>query len=195
MATWGEQASQWVYGTPMDQSPLFDPTGENCDVNQHGPVWYVARIAGPPVFSGTRRCTIPHGKAILLYIGAVVSTYPCAADPDFQPAPAQSLYDFLAADADAAMDTVDHLEIELNGRSVKWPFNYRFHSDDLFSITGHESLTEDFDGCITGSPQDAVVDGFFMMFRPLKPGRHVIRVHGTNTGGHNKTFGYYLHAR
>jgi hypothetical protein len=31
-----------------------------------------------------------------------------------------------------------------------------------------------------------------MMFQPLKPGQHVIRVHGTNTIGHDKTFTYFL---
>src|SRR5512132_4190684 len=98
MASWGERASQWIYAQPLDQSPLFDPTGANCDVAQRGPVWYVARIAGPPVFSGTRTCTIPHQKSLFLYIGAVVDEYPCPAFPDFQPAPGQSLYDFLIAD-------------------------------------------------------------------------------------------------
>jgi hypothetical protein len=54
------------------------------------------------------------------------------------------------------------------------------------------SLREPLDPCITGDWQPAVVDGFFMMFKPLKPGQHVIRVHGTNTIGHDKTFTYFL---
>ena len=193
MATWAERASQWVYGTPYEQSPLFDPTGANCDVNQRGPVWYVARIAGPPVFSGERDCTIPHQKSILLYIGAVVATYPCAGDPGYGPAPGQPLYDFLAADAKFFMDTVDHLAVSLDGEPLNRVLeDYRFVSDDLFSITGDVSLQDKLDGCITGSPQDAVVDGFFMMFKPLEPGEHTIVVHGTNTFGHDKTFTYHL---
>src|SRR6266545_7442203 len=72
MATWGERATQWVYAQPLELSPLFDPTGANCAVGQEGPVWYVARIAGPPIFSGERSCTIPHGKTMFLYIGAAV---------------------------------------------------------------------------------------------------------------------------
>ena len=192
MATWAERASQWVYAQPLDQSPLFDPTGANCDVGQQGPVWYVARIAGPPVFSGTRTCTIPHQKSILLYIGAVVDDYPCPAFPDFQPAPGQSLYDFLAADAKFFMDTVDSLSVSLDGQPLNDVFSYRFASPDLFSITGELSLQSVLDPCITGSPQQAVVDGFFMMFKPLEPGPHTIVVHGTNTFGHDKTFTYYL---
>jgi hypothetical protein len=192
MATWAERASQWVYGTPLDQSPLFDATGENCDVNQQGPVWYIARIAGPPVFSGTRTCTIPQQKSILLYIGAVVDDYPCPAFPEFQPAPGQSLYDFLAADAKFFMDTVDSLSVSLDGQPLNDVFSYRYASPDLFTITGDLSLQPVLDPCITGEPQQAVVDGFFMMFKPLDPGQHVIVVHGTNTFGHDKTFTYYL---
>jgi hypothetical protein len=192
MATWAERASQWVYAQPLEQSPLFDPTGANCGVDQQGPVWYVARIAGPPVFSGTRTCTIPHQKSILLYIGAVVDDYPCPAFPDFQPAPGQSLYDFLAADAKFFMDTVDSLSVSLDGQPLNDVFSYRFASPDLFTITGDLSLQPVLDPCITGEPQQAVVDGFFMMFKPLEPGPHTIVVHGTNTFGHDKTFTYYL---
>ena len=192
MATWAERASQWVYGQPLEQSPLFDPTGANCDVDQQGPVWFVARIAGPPVFSGTRTCTIPHQKSILLYIGAVVDDYPCPAFPDFQPAPGQSLYEFLAADAKFFMDTVDSLSVSLDGQPLNDVFQYRYASPDLFSITGDLSLQPVLDPCITGSSQQAVVDGFFMMFKPLEPGLHTIVVHGTNTFGHDKTFTYYL---
>jgi hypothetical protein len=62
----------------------------------------------------------------------------------------------------------------------------------LFSLTGDLSLQPVMDPCITGEPQQAIVDGFFMMFKPLDPGSHTIVVHGTNTFGDNKTFTYFL---
>ncbi len=201
MATWGERATQWVYGQPLERSPLFDPTGQNCAVAQRGPVWYIARIAGPPVFSGTRSCTIPHQKSIFLYIGAVVDTYPCPPEFGFEPAPGQSLYDFLRADAAFFLNTVDLLQVSLDGQTLngfdgqsldKDARYYRFASDDLFTITGDPSLQAVLDPCITGSPQPAVVDGFFMMFKPLERGTHTIIVHGTNTFGDDKTFTYHL---
>lgn len=191
IATWAERATQWIWGTPLERSPLFDDTGANCAVNQQGPVWYIARIAGPPVFSGTRTCTIPRHKAIFLYIGAVVNSYPCP-DPSWHPAPGQSLSEFMLADAKFFMDTVDRLEVSLDGRQFDDVFSYRYHSDDLFELTGDLSLQEALDGCITGWGQPAVLDGYFMMFKPLKRGTHTIVVHGTNTFGHDKTFTYYL---
>lgn len=192
MATWGERATQWVYAQPLSSSPLFDPTGANCAVGQEGPVWYVARIAGPPVFSGERSCTIPHEKAILLYIGAAVDTYPCPPEFGFEPAPGQSLYDFLAADAKAVLDSVDFLEVSIDGRQLDDVMSYRFASDDIFTITGDLSLQAFLDPCITGAAQPAVIDGFFMIVKPLTRGEHTIVVHGTNTFGHDKRFTYHL---
>jgi hypothetical protein len=193
MTTWAERASQWVYGQPLDHSPLFDPTGANCAVGQRGPVWYIARIAGPPVFTGERSCTIPHSKSLLLYIGAIVNAYPCPPEFGFEPATGQSLYDFLSTGAREGMDLVDQLEVSLDGRMLNDVMSYRFASDDLFEITGDPSLRAVFDPCITGSPQPAVVDGFFMMFKPLARGEHTVRVHGTATPiGHDKTFIYHL---
>jgi hypothetical protein len=194
MATWAERATQWIWGTPLERSPLFDPTGANCAVNQDGPVWYIARIAGPPVFSGTRSCTIPRHKSIFLYIGAVVDSYPCP-DPDWHPAPGQALSEYMLADAKFWMDTVDHLEVSLDGRQLSDVFDYRYHSDGLFELTGDPSLRTVLDGCITGWGQPAVLDGFFMMFKPLSKGRHTLVVHGTNTIGHDKTFTYQLTIR
>lgn len=192
LATWGERATQWIYAQPFDHSPLFDATGANCAVDQQGPVWFIARIAGPPVFSGTRSCTIPQHKALFLYIGADVEDYPCAADPNFQPPPGQSLYDFLIATAKPFIDSVNLLEVSLDGQSFRDVLGYRVKSDDLFTLTGDPSLQPFLDPCITGSPQQAIVDGFFMMFKPLDPGQHTIVVHGTNTFGADKTFTYHL---
>jgi|SRR5690242_3244256 hypothetical protein len=49
-----------------------------------------------------------------------------------------------------------------------------------------------YSGCITGSYQPTIVDGFFMMVKPLAPGFHTIVVHGTNTLGDDRTYNYRL---
>ena len=197
MATWAERASRWVYGHPLDRNPLFDQTGANCDVAQQGPVWYIARIAGPLVFSGTRHCAIPKQKSLFLYIGAVVDEYPCAPFPAFHPAPGQSLYDFLRADAAPIMDKVNLLQVTIDSRPMRDVIaDYRYHSEKLFSIRFDPSLKDPLgDPCITGTRQPAIVDGFFMMVKPLSRGEHTIVVHGTATSGDDKTFTYYLTMR
>ncbi len=191
METWGERVVKWIYEQPFDHNPMFDQTGADCGVDQHGPVWFIPPIAGPKVSSLSRSCTIPHDKALFLDIGADTNDYPCP-DPTFHPAPGQSLFDFLIATDKPIMDSVNLLEVSLDGAPLKDVLSYRFISDDLFSITGDLSLQTKYDSCITGSPQPAIVDGFFMMFKPLEPGPHTIIVHGTNTFGDDKTYTYHL---
>jgi len=191
LSTWADRESQWIYGQPLAHNALLDQTGADCAVDQEGPVWFIPRIAGPRVFSGTRTCAIPAHKALFLEIGAYVNPYPCP-DPNFHPAPGQSLYDFLIADAAAFMNGVNQLEVSLDGESFSDVLSYRFHSAALFSLTGDPSLQATFDSCVMGSPQPTIVDGFFMMFKPLDPGAHVIRVFGTDVRGANKTYTYYL---
>jgi len=188
---WADRESQWAYAQPLAHNPVLDHTGADCAVDQQGPVWFIPRIAGPRVFSGSRTCAIPPHKALFLEIGAYVDPYPCP-DPSFHPAPGQSLYDFLIADAGAFMNGVNLLQVSLDGRPFSDVLSYRFHSADLFWLTGDLSLQATFDPCITGSPQPAIVDGFFMMFKPLDAGAHVIRVHGTDVRGADKTYTYYL---
>ena len=190
LAEWANRESQWIYGLPAAGNPLTDQTGAQCDVAQGGPVWFLPRIAGPRVFSGSRTCTIPFGKAIFLEIGAYVDPWPCP-DPNFRPPPGQSLYDFLIADAKAFMDGVNRLDVSLDGRPLENVLDYRFSSEAIFTLTGDPTFAS-LDPCVTGSPQPAIVDGFFMMFKPLDRGEHVIRVFGTDVRGANKTYIYYL---
>jgi hypothetical protein len=190
LSEWADRESQWVYGLPASNNPLTDQTGASCGIGQEGPVWFIPRIAGPRVFSGSRTCTIPFGKAIFLEIGAYVNEWPCP-DPSFQPAPGQSMYDFLRSDAKAFMDGVNRLEVSLDGRALDDVLSYRFASDAIFTLTGDPTFAT-LDACVTGTPQPAIVDGFFMMFKPLDRGEHVLRVFGTDIRGANKTYTYYL---
>ena len=190
LSEWADRESQWVYGLPAVGNPLTDQTGAQCGLAQDGPVWFLPRIAGPRVFNGSRTCRIPFGKAIFLEIGAYVNEWPCP-DPDFRPAPGQSMYDFLRADAKAFMDGVNRLDVSLDGRAIDNVLGYRFASAQTFMLTGDPTFSV-LDPCVTGSPQPAIVDGFFMMFKPLERGEHVIRVFGTDVRGANKTYTYYL---
>ncbi|HKD15422.1 MAG TPA: hypothetical protein VKE71_12885 [Candidatus Angelobacter sp.] len=201
MATWGERVAQWIYQQPFATNPGFDQTGADCANEQQGPVWFI-----PPIFAvpgsprpiiqppgtATRNCTIPHQKAIFLDIGEDVNDFPCPASFNFNPAPGQSLFDFLIITDKPVMDSVNLLEVWLDGQPLHDILTYRFISDDLFLIKGDVSLQGPLDPCITGSRQPAIIDGFFLMFRPLDHGAHTIVVHGTNTFGDDRWFTYKL---
>lgn len=192
METWAERLTQWIYRQPLEANPVLDQTGEDCAVDQDGPVWFIPPIDGPPVFSGTRTCTIPRHKAILLDIGNGLAMYPRPTIATYQPNLGETLHAFLARRVDAVMDTVDFLAVSLDGRELEDVLSYRFVSKDLFELIGDLSIKAAYDSRILGWGMPAVSDGFFMMFKPLRPGPHVIIVRGTNTFGDNKTYTYYL---
>jgi hypothetical protein len=191
MTTWGERAAAWIVGQPFAHNPLFDQTGADCANDQQGPVWFIPPIAGPHVFSGSRSCAIPADKAILLDIGHDLNDYPCPAAFGFEPNPGESLYDFLIRTDLPIMNSVNLLDVSLDGQPFSDVLGYRFISPQLFYFTADPSM-QAFDPCLTGSSQPSIVDGFFMMFKPLDPGQHTIVVHGTNTFGDDKTFTYHL---
>ncbi|MHB1058464.1 MAG: hypothetical protein ACYC0F_11375 [Rhodanobacter sp.] len=198
LQAWAEDSVAWIYAQPADHNPFPDPTGADCGVGQQGPVWFLAPIASMAAGDFVRSCTIPRGKAVLLMIGFASDPWPCP-DPGFHPAPGQSLYDFLTADAQVIADgslDFSRLDVTLDGRPVHGALDYRHVSDNLYSLKGDPSLQAVFDPCITGNWQPAVVNGYFMMFRPLSRGTHTIvrRSVGRDTGGVN-TFTYYLTVR
>lgn len=197
MSTWGQLINQWIYQEPFDVNPAYDQTGAHCAIDQRGPAWFVPPVFAPPgtprpiIQHATRTCTVPAHHSLLLDIGSIVDDYPCP-DPTFKPPPGESLYDFLIADAKPVMDTVNALQVNIDGSSVPDVLTYRYHSARLFFIKGDLSLQAVLDGCISGSYQPAIVDGFFMMVKPLPPGLHTIIVRGTNTIGDDRTFTYQL---
>ncbi|MEJ7602690.1 MAG: hypothetical protein WKG01_32675 [Kofleriaceae bacterium] len=99
MERWSERMWKWIFRQPAETNPLLDQTGADCGVDQGGPVWFLPSIMpGGTVFVGERSCTIPRGKAILVQTATYLNDYPCP-DPNFHPAPGQSLYDFLIGPA------------------------------------------------------------------------------------------------
>jgi hypothetical protein len=79
----------------------------------------------PIIQNATRTCTVPAHQSLLLDIGSIVDDYPCP-DPAFQPPPGESLYDFLIADAKPVMDTVNALQVSIDGIQVPDVLSYRY---------------------------------------------------------------------
>ena len=127
-------------------------------------------------FGGTaeRTIKIPAGKAIFFPLSNQFNDYPCP-DPAFQPAPGQSLYDFLRAIDAVGVDAVSAMEADVDGVPVKNLFNYRGTSGpDLTVFTAGPGWLS-LDPCVTpGEPQVGVSDGYWLMLKPLKPGQHLI---------------------
>ena len=173
--TYGEWSAawwEWVTSFPADQNPLVPEVEVDCELGQAGPVWFIAGTTGG---TAVRTCTVPAGKAIFFPIVNYLNDYPCP-DPTFQPAPGQSLEDFLTEGANFFIDQVSGLEVEVDGAPLQNLFDYRATSE-LFTFTGDPSLVA-FDACITGTPQSGVSDGYWVLLRPLAVGEHTIHFSG-----------------
>jgi hypothetical protein len=180
---WSELMWSYIYAQPIDHNPFLDVTGADCAIGQSGPVWFLPAVPGATLGrTVTRSCTIPQHRAILLQLASSMNDYPCP-DPTFQPAPGQTLFDFLITPIKPGIDAVSGFEVALDGVPIRDPLGYRFTSHDVFTFTGNPSLTESFDVCVTGRPQQAVADGYFLMFKPMSPGHHVIVVNGHDMHG------------
>lgn len=189
---WGARWWQWNYSIPLHVHPSAnDPTGAQCGINQSGPVWFLAGTAGT-VSTATRACTISEDKAIFFPIINIINDYPCPEPPPFEPAPGQSLQDFLTMGAEGFVNTVTSLEVELDGHSLKDLFDFRAVSK-LFGFTGAIDLgpaqlpplqtgASAIDFCVTGSPQLGVADGYWIMLKPLSVGSHTLHFKGASSG-------------
>lgn len=185
LADWTVRWWRWWTSIPAGVGPTNDTDGTQCGINQEGPVWFV----GGPVGNGLsydRTCSVPAGKWILLPVINYLNDYPCVADPGFQPAKNQTLDAFLAEGAANLMDGVTIYEATLNGR----PAPVKRIRTALFGFTAAEDLNQ-FDGCLTGSPQLGVADGYFVFVEPLRPGKHTLAIHSKLPGLGLETEGHY----
>ena len=180
-AKWGARWWMWADAIPADINPIVQPDAD-CDVNQSGPVFFLSAVTG----GVTRSCTIRVGKALFFPIVNINNDYPCP-DPSFQPAPGQTLEEFLTEGAQFIIDFTTALEVILDGVPLQELFDYRATSR-LFTFTGDSSLAAVFDPCITGTPQSGVADGYWIMLKPLTPGPHTLVIRATLDFGGGATF-------
>ncbi|MEX8518328.1 MAG: hypothetical protein AB3X44_07420 [Leptothrix sp. (in: b-proteobacteria)] len=181
-ATWIERWWLRLTALPADVGAL-DPMGANCALLQDGPVWFLNAPTGGGFL---KTCEVPAGKAIISPVFNILNDYPCP-DPSFVPAPNQSLEDFLLTSYAFIVDGTTGLDATLDGH----PLPIRRVVKGAFGFTGAISLaTSGFDGCVNGSPQIGISDGYWLFIDPLPPGHHELHLRsvapyfGTTEGTH-----------
>ena len=120
--------------------------------------------------------TISKNNALFISLVSILYDYPCP-DSTFQPAPGQSLEDFLKASAKEDIDGIVNLQTTYDGDTLQNLSDYRL-STDLFNFTANATLGGCFDFCITGQSQPGVIDGYIVIFKKLPVGLHTITMHG-----------------
>jgi hypothetical protein len=164
---WSAAWWQWAANISEPNSPVDDPTGANCAVNQAGPVWFLAGTPG----TTSPRCTIPAGKAIL---------FPVINGECSQPEGNGTTEAELRTCAAGLMDAVDQTSARVDEDDIPLgpPAKGRFRFvSPPFQITFAPNNGFYPDGSVVGTGL-SVADGFYVLLKPLRPGRHTIDWHG-----------------
>ena len=184
---------QWITEIPRGINPLLDETGDNCDVNQRGHVWFLVGTPGDTqsgnltTGSAERECKIPEGKKIIIpIINAACleltdeATIRNLTDIPEGPIPEAQLEEGLRLCAEGIIDGVNLLEFSIDGKEITNLEDFRVQSP-LFTMSLREDNPFDIEGN-TDIPQRAISDGYWVLVKGLEPGKHTIEFKGGVAG-------------
>lgn len=148
---------KWLHSIPADTSPALDSTGQFCSKSQNfSRVWFLAGTFGDSV---TRKCTIPHGRAILFPIITCIFSF--ALDPHLKTE--EQLIKAVRKD----IDTVEYLGLTID-------------EIDFKELNRFRVISNPFDDVIDGVKTKTVSDGYWIFVKPPKIGDHTIYFKGKN---------------
>jgi hypothetical protein len=168
---WSQAWWQWAASMDASDSPLVDPTGEKCGMNQSGPVFFLAGVAAAPSSPATaeRTCRVPADVGVLVpIINSECSSAPndCGASSDYTILLAANAINLDGATAKIRLDG-KHIPAVLTASPAP-PFDVSWSEENPFGV----------------GPGDAksVAFGFYTLLRPLKPGVHRLSFTGSVPG-------------
>jgi hypothetical protein len=174
---WSAAWWQWLLAIPTgpgtDQNPQDDTTGQFCNTNQSGPVWYLAGSGtGAPT---SRVCSFSSAKAIFFpLINVECSTLDAAP--------------FNCTDEASCRKCVTKIVDGIDPRSLSMSVD---GAPALHGVQAFRVLSPFFDFTvpsqnILGVPAGSgmsVSDGYWIMLKPLSPGHHTIHFTGAFVRG------------
>jgi hypothetical protein len=124
-----------------------------------------------------RTGVVPTGTSLFFPLANLINDYPCPPEYNFEPDPGESLEDFLQRTGNEFLDYYfpdpTQLFAEIDGVELTDLSTYRATSS-LFKFTADPELATFFDPCITGTLQDGVAVGYWLLLPPLTPGEHTL---------------------
>lgn len=150
---WSVRWWQWAASFDDDESPILDRTGASCASKQTDKVWFLAGVYGSaPV---KRACTIPRGRHLFFPI----VNYMVQSLPDQVMTCPEMTYLAKQLTDEAANLTLIIDDVEFNDLAA-----FRQVPSDCFNLLER-----------IGDTREAAANGYFVMLKPLKPGRHIIK--------------------
>jgi hypothetical protein len=164
---WTAKWWQWVFSIPIENNPIKDDINRSNELNQSGPVWFLAGTGGGTAW---RKCCIPAIKAILfpvLNYGATLADEPTVRSEEE-----------LISLARKEMDVITRLEVTVDDTKLPNLQNYRVQSP-IFDVTLPENSL--FGG--TAGQTRGISDGYWLFLKPLSAGKHKIMSFGSCMAG------------
>ena len=159
-AQWSAKWWKWAMQLPVPGHPFIDDLAFDLSHNQSGQVWYLAAPFGTVV----RNCNIPHTKA--LFVGLLNAE---ASDLEGL----GITYADQHANAKFNADHIHDLVCTLDGSTVNNINSFRFASAQFSFIAPSPWIFGALGGAGTSS-----ADGYYLMFKPLHIGAHVLHYTG-----------------
>lgn len=157
-ADWSQAWWQWAASFDRSDSPITDPTGEQCGARQSGPVWFLAGTYG--THRVVRHCTVPRGVHLFFPLINYVVTRPLEHEVSCKSVTHQ---------AERLTRDVSGLVLDINGKRIE-------------HLTSYRQATRCFNIADRAIPKQFVfpsaANGYYVMLKPLKPGTHVLNFGG-----------------
>jgi hypothetical protein len=159
---------QWFLSTPIEDHPAYDKTGGKGGINQIDPnVWFLAGTTGG---RAERTITIPTGKAVLLPIINVTTSY--------SENPSLKTHEEMTSFVNAHMKDIAKKEASIDGEDLLVSEDHRMRSPSFKFSFPSNNIYGAKEGLTTG-----VGDGYWIFLKPLPAGIHNIRLSGACMSG------------
>lgn len=177
-AEWAERFWQWAHSFPSTANPANGTAPP--ESAQSGSVWFLASAPFSPVLGAAtaRDITIPAGTSLFSPVSSFFnSNQTLPEDTTFTEEElleqANDIWDSVAVSTECIIDGVPVRGLENPQGTV-----YRVETD-LFSVTvaDHDNVQAG-DGVLDGETVDELTVGVFLMIKPLKVGKHTVRLVG-----------------
>ncbi|QDV38045.1 hypothetical protein [Tautonia plasticadhaerens] len=155
----------WAFSFSLPDDPFTDPTGAAANMNQSGPVFFLAGTTGS---TANRTFTVPADTYLLVpLLNFELSQLELG---DFSLTEAQ-----IRSEVNGVIDLVDELHASIDGVAVPNLFDHREESPAFEYFAAPDNLFD----LPTGPSGIAVADGYWLMLAPIAAGEtHVINYGG-----------------
>lgn len=150
---------QWAVSMPEKDSPIKDRVGVNCDVNQEGPVWFLAGGFGTSRIH--RKCRIPADRYLFFPVINMLY-FPNGAD-------ASPTCDSVKESASLNNQYLRSFKVVVDDRKYVNPAVFRHGSQQCFDLIARKPGIYH-----PETVYPSATDGYWVMLKPLAPGRHNI---------------------